>query len=144
MKWMNRMENITVELKHHLDLFHRYFYEYDAFNVNKQMERALWLGDESVEQVYIKRSNDGWYNRVSMFNIDQRIEIAPEGITVSGTDEPFRFSVIAKLRIKQDKQETVYLFETAGTVIFVNRNYPLNPHGMLIQNFTELRSTKIE
>lgn len=144
MKWMDRLENIHIEVKHHVSLFHNYFYSFDPFNVQKNTEKALWLGDKSVEQLYIKRSNDGWYNRVEMFNIKQTIEINPEDIIIEGNDEPFTFRVKAKLTIEQGSQTTEYVFETLGNVVFVSRNYPLNPHGLLITNYNEINRQQIQ
>jgi len=144
MKWMDRLENIHVEIKHHIFLFHSYFYSFDSFNVKENTEKALWLGDNSVEQLYIKRSNDGWYNRVEMFNIKQSITIEPEDILISGNDEPFSFRVKAYLTIEQGNQVNEYVFETFGNVVFVSRNFPLNPHGLLITNFNEINRQQIK
>jgi len=137
MKWMQRDENIKVEIKDHLEKFHTYFYQYDAFNVEKSLEKALWFGDNSIEQLYIKRKNDGWYTKVSSYGINQTIEILPENIEIQGNNEPYSFRVKAILSITQDDQTVRYSFETTGLIIFVSRNYPLNPHGLLITRFAE-------
>ena len=137
MKWMQRDENIKVEIKDHLEKFHTYFYQYDAYNVEKSLEKALWFGDNSIEQLYIKRKNDGWYTRVSSYGINQTIEILPENIEIEGNNEPYSFRVKAKLSIAQDDQTVRYSFETTGLIILVSRNYPLNPHGLLITRFAE-------
>jgi len=137
MKWMQRDENIKVEIKDHLEKFHTYFYQYDAFNVEKSLEKALWFGDNSIEQLYIKRKNDGWYTKVSSYGIEQTIEILPENIEIQGNSEPYSFRVKATLSITQDDQTVRYSFETTGLIIFVSRNYPLNPHGLLITRFAE-------
>jgi len=144
MKWMQRDENIKVEIKDHLEKFHTYFYQYDAFNVEKSLEKALWFGDNSVEQLYIKRKNDGWYTKVSNYGINQRIEILPENIEIQGNSEPYSFRVKAILSITQDEQTVRYSFETTGLIIFVSRNYPLNPHGLLITRFAELNRSEIK
>jgi len=144
MKWMQRDENIKVEIKDHLEKFHTYFYQYDAFNVEKSLEKALWFGDNSVEQLYIKRKNDGWYTKVSNYGINQTIEILPENIEIQGNSEPYAFRVKAVLSIKQDEQTVRYSFETTGLIIFVSRNYPLNPHGLLITRFAELNRSEIK
>lgn len=144
MKWMQRDENIKVEIKDHLEKFHTYFYQYDAFNVEKSLEKSLWFGDNSVEQLYIKRKNDGWYTKVSTYGIKQTIEILPENIEVEGNKEPYSFRVKAILSITQDEQTVRYSFETTGLIIFVNRNYPLNPHGLLITSFAELNRNEIK
>ena len=144
MKWMQRDENIKVEIKDHLEKFHTYFYQYDAFNVEKSLEKALWFGDNSIEQLYIKRKNDGWYSRVSSYGIKQTIEILPENIEIEGDKEPYSFRVKAILSITQDEQTVRYSFETTGLIIFVSRNYPLNPHGLLITRFAEINRNEIK
>jgi len=144
MKWMQRDENIKVEIKDHLEKFHNYFYQYDAFNVEKSLEKSLWFGDNSVEQLYIKRKNDGWYTKVSNYGINQTIEILPENIEIQGNSEPYSFRVKAVLSITQDEQTVSYSFETTGLIIFVSRNYPLNPHGLLITRFAELNRSEIK
>ena len=144
MKWMQRDENIKVEIKDHLEKFHTYFYQYDAFNVEKSLEKSLWFGDNSIEQLYIKRKNDGWYTKVSNYCIKQTIEILPENIEIQGNKEPYSFRVKAILSITQDEQTVRYSFETTGLIIFVSRNYPLNPHGLLITRFAELNREEIK
>ncbi len=144
MKWMQRDENIKVEIKDHLEKFHTYFYQYDAFNVEKSLEKALWFGDNSIEQLYIKRKNDGWYTKVSSYGINQTIEILPENIEIQGNNEPYSFRVKAILSITQDDQTVRYSFETTGLIIFVSRNYPLNPHGLLITRFAENNRIEIK
>ena len=144
MKWMQRDENIKIEIKDHLEKFHTYFYQYDAFDVEKSLEKALWFGDNSIEQLYIKRKNDGWYTRVSSYGIYQTIEILPENIEIEGNNEPYSFRVKANLSITQDDQTVRYSFETTGLIIFVSRNYPLNPHGLLITRFAENNRNEIK
>jgi hypothetical protein len=144
MKWMQRDENIKVEIKDHLEKFHTYFYQYDAFNVEKSLEKSLWFGDNSIEQLYIKRKNDGWYTKVSSYGIKQTIEILPENIEIQGNNEPYSFRVKAILSITQDDQTVRYSFETTGLIIFVSRNYPLNPHGLLITRFAEINRNEIK
>jgi hypothetical protein len=144
MKWMQRDENIKVEIKDHLEKFHTYFYQYDAFSVEKNLEKSLWFGDNSIEQLYIKRKNDGWYTKVSNYGIKQTIEILPENIEIQGNKEPYSFRVKAVLSITQDEQTVRYSFETTGLIIFVSRNYPLNPHGLLITRFAELNREEIK
>lgn len=144
MKWMDRVEVVQIEIADHLEKFHTYFYDYDAFNVNKRLEKALWLGDKSIEQLYLKRKNDGWYSKIATFGIKQTIEINPEDIEITGNTEPFSFKVKATLTITQDEQETKYSFETLGHIIYVSQNYPLNPHGLLITNFTETNRVEIK
>lgn len=138
LSWVDRNENIHVEIKNHLEMFHRYFYQYDAYDYEERITKhALWLGDKSVEDLYILRKNEQWFDKVRQFQIKQQLFIDPNDITVEGDREPYRFRVKATLIIEQGGNKNYYHFETTGSILLVGRNYPLNPHGCLISNFNE-------
>lgn len=138
LSWVDRNENIHIEIKNHLEMFHRYFYEYDAYNCEERITKhALWLGDKSVEELYIARKNERWFDKVRQFQIQQQLIIDPNDITVSGDREPYQFTVKATLIIEQGGNKNYYTFQTAGYILLVGRNYPLNPHGLLITGFVE-------
>jgi hypothetical protein len=48
-KLVSQQENLEVEVLAHLELFHSYFYNIDASNYEKNLEKALWLGNSTVE-----------------------------------------------------------------------------------------------
>jgi len=58
MKWMQRDENIKVEIKDHLENFILTFINMMLLMLKKAWEKSLWFGDNSIEQLYIKRKND--------------------------------------------------------------------------------------
>lgn len=138
LQWVDRDENIQIEIKNHLETFHRYFYQYDAYNFKERIEgHALWLADKSVEDLYVDRVNDLWFDKVRQFQINQRLFINPEDIIVTGNKEPYSFRVAATLVIEQGGKQNAYKFETTGNILLVGRNYPLNAHGLLITDFIE-------
>ena len=49
-------ENLKVEALAHLELFHQYFYGIDASNYERNLEKALWLGNSSVDNVYRQKN----------------------------------------------------------------------------------------
>ena len=59
LRLVSQQENLTVEVLAHLDLFHRYFYHIDASNYEKHLEKALWLGNSSVDALY-RQKKSGW------------------------------------------------------------------------------------
>ena len=145
LSWIDRNENIHIEIQNHLDHFLRYFYEYDGMSYKRRIEEhALWLGDKSVEDLYIKRTNDNWYDKVKQFQITQTLFFNPEDIQVAGNKEPYRFRVDATLVIKQGLDKKAYQFTATGNIALVDRNYPLNPHGLLITNFIEKSKEEIK
>ena len=59
LKWVTQKENFQVEALAHLELFHTYFYNIDASNYEKHLEKALWLGNSSVDNLY-RQKKSGW------------------------------------------------------------------------------------
>ncbi len=143
--WVDRNENIHIEIKNHLEMFHRYFYQYDAYNYQERIEQhALWLADKSVEDLYILRQNELWYDKVRQFQIKQQLYINPDDIVVVGDKEPYQFTVNATLIIEQGGEKNYFKFQTTGDILLVGRNYPLNPHGLIISNFLEKSREQLE
>ncbi len=141
--WVERDENIKIEIKHHLEMFHTCFYQYDRYNWKNQVDRALWLADESVERLFLKREEEGWFNEVTNLGTSQRIILNTDSIKVLGHKEPFEFEVPLTLIIENSSQRNIYQFRSRGQVITVNRNYPLNPHGLLITRYQETQKQLI-
>ncbi len=135
--WIPRHENLVIEMKHHLEMFHKYFYEYDRYNWKEQIDKSLWLADQSAEQLFLKRENEGWFTEVNNLGTSQRIILDTDSIQVYGVKEPFEFEVPAILIIENSTQRNIYQFRSRGYLITVNRNYPLNPHGLLITQYKE-------
>lgn len=59
LKMVSQLENLEVEAKAHLELFHGYFYGIDASNYEKNLEKALWLGNSSVDALYRQKKRKG-------------------------------------------------------------------------------------
>ena len=64
LKLVSQKENMEVEAFSHLDLFHHYFYGIDESNYERNLEKALWLGDSTVDNIYRQKKADGVYNRL--------------------------------------------------------------------------------
>ena len=64
LKLVTQKENFKVEALAHLELFHTYFYNIDASNYERNLEKALWLANSSVDNLYRQKKADGVYNRL--------------------------------------------------------------------------------
>jgi hypothetical protein len=73
LKWVTQKENLEVEAKAHLELFHTYFYNIDASNYLRNLEKALWLGNSSVDNLYRQKKADGVYNRLLQYSLVQKV-----------------------------------------------------------------------
>ena len=73
LKLVTQKESFRVEALAHLDLFHNYFYNIDASNYESNLEKALWLGNSSVDNLYRQKKADGVYNRLLQYSLVQKV-----------------------------------------------------------------------
>ena len=141
LKLVSHRENLEIEAKAHLDNFHRYFYDLSASNYKQQVEKALWLGDSSVDHVYRQKKADGVYNRLLQYALVQKVTHIASEVNVSR--EPFPFRVRTMFEINRGSVTDTYELITTGQLIPVARNFPSNPHGLLVTQFFENSLKKI-
>lgn len=128
-------ENLEVEALAHLELFHRYFYGIDATNYEKNLEKALWMGNSSVDNVYRQKKADGFYNRLVQYSLVQKVADIHTELDLS--EEPFSFKTTSYFEINRGAVTDKYELITTGDLIKVDRHFPRNTHGLLITNFFE-------
>ena len=135
-------EHLEVEALAHLDLFHRYFYNIDASNYSKNLDKALWLGNSSVDQVYQQKRADGLYNRLIQYSLVQRVLQIDSQLDLDA--DPIQFKTTLTFEINRGSVTDTYQLLTTGNLISVARNFPNNPHGLLITNYFEQHLQKID
>ena len=142
LKLVSQRENLAVEALAHLELFHRYFYGIDDSNYEKNLEKALWLGNSSVDNVYRQKKADGVYNRLLQYSLVQKIVSLDTELDLS--KEPYGFKTETVFEIDRGSITDTYTLITTGNLIMVDRNFPNNTHGLLITDFFENSLRKIE
>ena len=142
LKWVTQRENIEVEALSHLELFHSYFYNIDASNYKKNLEKALLLGNSSVDNVYRQKKADGVYNRLLQYSLVEKVISIDSKIDIQ--KEPYEFRTITIFEINRGTVTDRYELTTTGNLISVDRNYPKNPHGLLITNYFENTLKKVD
>ncbi|GGK19229.1 hypothetical protein GCM10007962_11700 [Yeosuana aromativorans] len=142
LKLVSQQENLKVEALSHLELFHTYFYGIDASNYEKNLEKALWLGNSSVDALYRQKKADGVYNRLLQYSLVQRILSIESKVDIQ--NEPYRFETKTIFEINRGSITDTYELISTGNLIKVDRNFPKNTHGLLITNFFEKTLRKIK
>ncbi|WP_428743314.1 conjugal transfer protein TraK [Tenacibaculum sp.] len=142
LKLVSQQENLKVEALSHLELFHTYFYGIDASNYEKNLEKALWLGNSSVDALYRQKKSDGVYNRLLQYSLVQRILSIESKVDIQ--NGPYRFETKTIFEINRGSITDTYELITTGNLIKVDRNFPKNTHGLLITNFFEKTLRKIK
>ncbi|NRR93119.1 conjugal transfer protein TraK [Winogradskyella undariae] len=135
LKLINQKENFKVEALAHLELYHNYFYNIDASNYEKNLEKALWLGNSSVDNLYRQKKADGVYNRLLQYSLVQKVlQITSELKEHNGS---YTFTTTTIFEINRGSIVDTYELVSTGNLISVDRNFPNNPHGLLITNYFE-------
>lgn len=135
LKLVSHKENMEVEALSHLDLFHNYFYGIDESNYEKNLEKALWMGDSTVDNVYRQKKADGVYNRLLQYSLVQKVISVNTELILSGERISFQTETI--FEINRGSIIDRYQLITTGNLLQVDRNFPNNTHGLLITNFFE-------
>ena len=135
LKWVKQKENMEVEALAHLELFHTYFYNIDASNYKNNLDKALWLGNSSVDDLYRQKKADGVYNRLIQYSLVQKVLSIESEVDLSA--EPYQFRTKTIFEINRGTITDTYELISTGNIILVDRNYPNNTHGLLITNYFE-------
>lgn len=141
LKMVSQRENLNVETLAHLELFHTYFYSIDASNYEKNLEKALWLGNSSVDALYRQKKVDGVYNRLLQYSLVQKVLSIESKVDLQ--NEPYGFETMTIFEINRGTITDTYELTTTGKIIHVDRNFPKNTHGLLITDFFENTLKKI-
>ncbi len=141
LKLVSQYENLEVEALAHLELFHRYFYHIDASNYEKHLEKALWLGNSSVDGLYQQKKADGVYNRLLQYSLVQRVISIDSKVNIQKA--PYTFETTTFFEVNRGAIIDTYELKTTGNLIHVDRNFPNNTHGLLITNFFENTLRKV-
>lgn len=142
LKLVSQRENLEVETLAHLELFHTYFYNIDASNYEKNLEKALWLGNSSVDALYRQKKVDGVYNRLLQYSLVQKVLSIESKISIQ--KEPYEFETKTVFEINRGSIIDTYELTSTGNLIHVDRNFPNNTHGLLITDFFESTLKKIQ
>lgn len=141
LKLLEERENFEVELLSHLNNFHNYFYNLSPTNYKSNIDKALWLGNKSVSDLYKEKQAKSVYNDIIQYSLIYNIDDIK--IDYNSSKEPYRFKATIKLSVLRGESKVSYLLITTGSVIHVDRNFPYNTHGLLITNFYEEKPTII-
>ncbi|AUS06266.1 conjugal transfer protein TraK [Pseudotamlana carrageenivorans] len=142
LKFVSLQENLEVEALAHLENFHRYFYNIDASNYEKNLEKALWLGNSTVDGLYRQKKADGVYNRLLQYSLLQKVISIHSKVDIQA--EPYAFETKTVFEINRGSIIDTYEMTTIGKLIQVDRHFPNNPHGLLITNYFENTLKRID
>ena len=138
-----RKDNIPVEARDHVRMFHHYFFTLDPDDkvIQANISKALYLSDESAKRQYDNLKENRYYSNVISGNISQEIII--DSIRVDINVYPFYFKCYAKQRLVRVTSIVTRSLVTEGHLRNVSRS-DHNPHGFLIEKWITLENQDIK
>ncbi|MDH7459868.1 conjugative transposon protein TraK [Chitinophagaceae bacterium 26-R-25] len=130
----DRKDNVPVEARDHVYMFHHYFFTLDPDDkvIQRNITKALYLSDASAKRQYENLKESGYYSNVIAGNISQQISI--DSVQVSVDSYPYYFRCYATQQIIRATSIVYRLLITEGYLRNVERSEN-NSHGFLIEKW---------
>jgi conjugative transposon TraK protein len=141
----SRKENIGVEARDHVAMFHTWFFSLDPDEkaIRTSMKKALYMADHSAKKQYDDLVETGYIAGIISGNVSQQITV--DSVLVNTTAEPFAFRCYATIQIIRATSIVTRSLITQGQLRSVART-DHNPHGFLIERWevVENKDLKME
>jgi conjugative transposon TraK protein len=133
----DRRDNIPVEARDHIKMFHHYFFTLDPDEkvINANIGKAFYLADESAKNQYNDLKEKSYYNNLISGNISQQIVV--DSIQLDINQYPYYFKCFATQKLIRATSTVNRSLVTQGFLRNVSRS-DNNPHGFLIQHWETL------
>lgn len=138
-----RKDNIPVEAKDHVKMFHYYFFTLhpDDKVIQSNIKKALYMADASAQLQYDNLRENSYYANIISGNVSQEIQI--DSIRIDTDRYPFFFHCSAKQKIIRATTIVTRSLLTTGYLRNIQRS-DNNPHGFLIERWTTLENKDIK
>lgn len=141
----SRKENVVVEARDHVSMFHTYFFSLDPDEkaIAANVRKAFYMADGSAKKQYDDLVETGYIAGIISGNISQQIIV--DSVVVNTSAEPYRFRCYATVKIIRPTSAVTRNLVTQGVLRNISRS-DHNPHGFLIEKWETLenRDLKIE
>jgi conjugative transposon TraK protein len=139
----DRKDNIPVEAKDHVRMFHHHFFTLhpDEKVIQGNITKALYLADASAKKQYDNLEENSFYANIMAGNISQ--EIVVDSVRVDIDRYPFYFRCYGTQRIIRPTTIVSRSLITEGYLRNVSRS-DHNPHGFLIEKWSTLENRDLK
>ncbi|MEQ1588146.1 MAG: conjugative transposon protein TraK [Cyclobacteriaceae bacterium] len=138
-----RKDNIPVEARDHVKMFHHYFFTLDPDEkvIQSNITKALYLADASAKRQYDNLRESRYYSNMISGNISQEIQI--DSVLIDTNQYPFYFRCHAHQRLIRTTSIITRSLTTDGLLRSVSRS-DNNPHGFLIEKWNTLENKDLK
>lgn len=126
-----------IQAKANLELFIDQYYTLDAFSMKKKRERILWLVGDQPTKIIKDRATKGYFDEfLSIAGLTQNAEILQQTLKIS-KEAPYVAEFVVRIQRVNGGVSEFYNSSIKLKMERVNRNFPYNPYGLLITQFSE-------
>ena len=138
-----RKDNVGVEARDHVKMFHHYFFTLDPDDkvIQSNLNKALYLADASAKQSYEGLKENSYYTNIISGNISQ--EMQADSITINTNLYPYYFLYKGQQKIIRPTTIVTRSLITEGYLRNVSRS-DNNSHGFLIERWKTLENKDIK
>ena len=138
----DRKDNIPVEARDHVKMFHHYFFTLDPDEkvIQSNITKALYLADGSAKRQYDNLKENSYYAGIIAGNISQQIEV--DSISIDVDRYPYYFRCKATQKIIRPTTIVTRSLITEGYLRSVARS-DHNPHGFLIEKWATIENPDV-
>lgn len=138
-----RKDNIPVEARDHVKMFHYYFFTLDPDDkvIQTNITKALYLADGTAKKQYDNLKETGYYSSLISGNISQEVVI--DSIRIDISSYPYYFRWQGSQRIIRPTSIVTRSLITEGYLRNVSRS-DNNPHGFLIERWKTLENKDVK
>lgn len=137
-----RKDNIPVEARDHVKMFHHYFFSLDPDEkvIDANIRKALYLADASAKRQYQSLKENSYYANIIAGNISQ--SVIADSIYIDTEQYPYYFRYEGRQEIVRPMTLVTRRLVTEGYLRNLARS-DHNPHGFLIEKWRTLDNTDI-
>lgn len=138
-----RKDNIPVEARDHIRMFHYFFFTLDPDEkvIQANITKALYMADNSAEKMYRDLKEQGYYSDLISGNISQQVSI--DSIQVDMSQYPYAFHCYAQEKMIRSTSIVTRSLVTEGFLRNVSRS-DNNPHGFLVEKWTIIANKDVK
>lgn len=138
----DRKDNVPVEARDHVKMFHHYFFTMDPDDkvIQVNINKALYFADGTAKQQYDNLKENGYYTNLISGNISQ--EMQTDSIIINTDVYPYYFRYKGQQKIIRPTTIVTRNLITEGYLRNVSRS-DNNSHGFLIERWKTLENKDI-
>ncbi len=139
----DRKDNIPVEARDHVKMFHQYFFTLDPDDkvIQSNITKALYLADASAKREYDNLKESGYYSNIIAGNISQSLSV--DSTMIDLQDYPYYFRCYATEKIIRATSIVTRNLISEGYLRNVSRS-DNNPHGFLIERWNTIENKDLK